>query len=76
MSESEVEFSVLETNEIFEKKEKDFVIQKINDIFGQPKISENKSGNTNIGGQTKWILEKKIHLESQRSKHISKRYHR
>jgi len=56
---SKTKFSAIETNEIFEKEQRDAVIQKINIDFGEPSFFENKSGNTSIAGHTKWILEKK-----------------
>ena len=59
MSEAEIKFTALETNEIFEKEKRDSIIEQINSYFGNPEIFQHKSGNTNIGGQTKWIMEKK-----------------
>ena len=54
-----IEFSALEVNEIFEKSQKESIIQKINECFGQPCIFGNKLGNTNIGGHTRELSEQK-----------------
>lgn len=59
MTASTIKFSALETNDIFEKDQKEHIIQKLNECFGQPSVFENKSGNTSISGHTNWILEKK-----------------
>ena len=54
-----IEFSALEVNEIFEKKQKECIIEKIKKDFGEPCICDHKSGNTTVSGMTKWIREKK-----------------
>ena len=59
MSKSIIDFSSLEVNEIFEKNQKEPIMRKINKCFGQPYVFDNKSGNTSVGGHTRWISEQK-----------------
>ena len=54
-----IEFSALEVNEIFEKNQKESIIQKINECFGQPCVFDDKSENTNVSSHTRWISEQK-----------------